>query len=288
MASKDIVVGETYNGLLIQKYLGVTNKRHLWEVRCSCGRVKPPMRKDSILKSKGKCLCKKTPEGFMDLSGKVFNKLRVVSLSHTSKGQSHWNVVCDCGRCYTSRRDSLQRNIDGCGRHIRPHQHLDNNITVVDVSTETHPNTFTKVNTDKFYEYMCEGGWWAVSYAGEDAYVQGSYNKTPCCIHQLISGSFWEEDVVTDHINGDTLDNTTENLRITDKQGNAKNRKVPKNNTSGYQGISELPNGKYRAYVTVNDIQKGLGTYLNIEDAIKARGSGLKFYGFHENHDRKT
>lgn len=289
MSSEDIKIGSNYNGLVVEKYIGVENKRHLWQVRCSCGELKAPMRKDSILKSKGKCICSKTPEGYLDLTGKVFNKLSVKSLAYIKKQHSHWNVVCQCGREYVARRDSLQINIDGCGRHIRPHNHNEDGTTTVDISTDRHPEVFTVVDTEDFYTYMQDAGWWALRYQEDgDIYVQGIYAKQQWCVHQLISGSNLIEGAVTDHINGKTLDNRRSNLRVTDIKGNSKNRRVASNNTSGYQGISELPNGKYRAYVTSDGVQISLGTYENIGDAKEARKEGLVLYDFHENHDRKT
>lgn len=284
---KDICIGHTYNGLTVERYLGVINKRSLWEVRCHCGELKSPMRKDNILKSKGKCVCRKTEEGYFDLTGQKFNKLEVISLDKIDNKRSYWNVRCDCGRVYSTRGDVLKKNKDGCGRHIRPHVYNGDGTVTVDVSTSTHKNVHTLVDEEDFYEYMRDTGWWALKHPeSSDYYVQGFYKGKQCCIHQLISGSYFIEDGVTDHISGNTLDNRKCNLRITDMQGNAKNRRVPRNNSSGYQGISELANGKFRTYVTVDGIQKFLGTYENIEDAIEARKHGLNIYDFHENHDR--
>lgn len=286
--ARKIVVGGNYNGLVVEEDLGVVGKRRLWKVRCPCGKIKPPMRGDSILKSKGKCMCSMTKEGYLDLSGKVFNKLEVLSLSEIKDNHSFWNVLCECGREYISRRDSLQRNVDGCGRHIRPHVHNGNGTTTVDVSTDKHPEVYTLVNTEDFYKYMTQAGWWAITYKeGGDTYVQGSYQGVQCSIHQLITGSNLKKGGVTDHINGNTLDNRRHNLRATDIQGNSKNRRVPSNNTSGYQGISSLPNGKYRAYITVDGVQIGLGTHTDLSSAISARKEALQKYGFHKNHDRK-
>lgn len=286
--SKKIIIGGNYNGLIVEEYLGVINGRGLWKVRCPCGEIKSPMRSDNILKSKAKCMCSMTKEGYLDLTGKTFNKLKVVSLSEIKERHSFWNVICVCGREYVSRRDSLQINVDGCGRHIRPHVHNPDGTTTVDISTDKHKNVYTLVDTDDFEKFMTQSGWWAITYKeGRDIYAQGTYNGVQYGLQQLISGSYLNKGSIADHISGDTLDNRSCNLRCTDHKGNAKNRRVPSNNTSGYQGISMLPNGKYRAYVTVDGLQIGLGTYDEINLAIAARKCGTQRYGFHKNHDRK-
>ena len=56
--------------------------------------------------------------------------------------------------------------------------------------------------------------------------------------HRLIMGCTCGDDTVVDHINHDTLDNRKCNLRITTKQGNARNRSRTIRSTTGYKGVS--------------------------------------------------
>ena len=46
---------------------------------------------------------------------------------------------------------------------------------------------------------------------------------------------------------------------------------LQKNNTTGYNGVYRNANGTYRTYIQVNYKPIYLGTFSNIEDAIKAR-----------------
>lgn len=72
---------------------------------------------------------------------------------------------------------------------------------------------------------------------------------------------------IVDHINGNTLDNRKINLRITDVEGNSLNRKLNKNNTSGYRGVILLPNGKYMAQMRIRGDLVNLGTFETSNEA---------------------
>ncbi len=56
-----------------------------------------------------------------------------------------------------------------------------------------------------------------------------------------------------DHINGDRLDNRRHNLRFVTLQQNLANRKVFKNNKSGFKGVGfDKHSGKWRARISHN------------------------------------
>jgi len=75
-----------------------------------------------------------------------------------------------------------------------------------------------------------------------------------------------------DHIDGDKLNNSVENLRITNGNGNQHNRK----NTKGYYFNKQK--NKYQAQIMVNGKNQNLKCYDNKEDAGQAYSNAKKIH----------
>lgn len=94
-------------------------------------------------------------------------------------------------------------------------------------------------------------------------------------VHRLIAIAFIanpENKPFIDHINNDRLDNRIENLRWATNQENTFNSQISKNNTSGIKGVSyNKRDKKWIARITINGKVIHIGSFLNKEDAIKAR-----------------
>ena len=76
--------------------------------------------------------------------------------------------------------------------------------------------------------------------------------------------------MVIDHIDGDPLNNAIANLRLCTPKENSRNSITPKNNTSGFKGVSVMKNGRFRAYISVDRRQVHLGIFDTAEDAFAA------------------
>lgn len=80
-----------------------------------------------------------------------------------------------------------------------------------------------------------------------------------------------------DHINGNTLDNRSRNLRVCTHQQNQCNQPLQKNNSSGVTGVSYYrPRRKYRARIKVCQHDIHLGYYDTFLEAVQARNFGMK------------
>ena len=84
-----------------------------------------------------------------------------------------------------------------------------------------------------------------------------------------------------DHIDRNQLNNRKCNLRQATHRENTRNISKPKNNTSGFIGVSlNRKNGKWKARISIDHKEIGLGHYYDKDDAIKARlRAELKYFG---------
>lgn len=92
--------------------------------------------------------------------------------------------------------------------------------------------------------------------------------------------------MVTDHINGNTLDNQRHNLRNVTRQQNGQNRKgPPKHNTSGFRGVIRKPHcplKPWQARISCPKTKKriSLGQYATAEEAGQVVAEARKCYGY--------
>ena len=91
---------------------------------------------------------------------------------------------------------------------------------------------------------------------------------------------------VVDHADGNSLNNSVENLRAATISQNATNCKTPVTNTSGRKGVYlHKLTGKWQASIRAEDKLKHLGLFEKFEDAVKARETAEeKYHGTFKRH----
>jgi hypothetical protein len=101
-------------------------------------------------------------------------------------------------------------------------------------------------------------------YAHRGAYHNGK--RSSQTLHQFITGY-----ALTDHINGNGLDNRRSNLREATISQNGHNRRRDRDSSSGYKGVSwHARSGKWQVLIRANGPQKFLGYYVTAEEAARA------------------
>ena len=105
-------------------------------------------------------------------------------------------------------------------------------------------------------------------------------------IWKMFHGTISEK-MQIDHIDGNTLNNKIENLRIVNNSDNQKNCPTRKDNKSGFRGVFWKDRIKrWECYITSNGTRYYLGVYKEKKDAIERRLKAEKEHGFHFNHGR--
>lgn len=107
----------------------------------------------------------------------------------------------------------------------------------------------------------------------KDGYIQISILQGKYLAHRVVWCKYYGSwpDGEIDHINGIKTDNKVSNLRIADTNIQVQNRGLNKNNSSGYRGVFQKDNGRWRAKITKNYKVYSLGTYDTFEQALEAR-----------------
>lgn len=138
----------------------------------------------------------------------------------------------------------------------------------------------TKVD-DEDFDSLNKFKWWfgPGGYAVRQVHI-GKRNGGKCeniFMHQSIMGA--RKELTVDHINGDKLNNTRENLRFATQSQNSVNRVVV--NPSGYRGVQfDKVTKKWKAKITKDYKQYALGSYETKEEAAKAYDkSAIELYG---------
>jgi hypothetical protein len=124
---------------------------------------------------------------------------------------------------------------------------------------------------DDVYEKICLDSWFITKnrngrtgYAAKSIWTTGGNKRV--YLHRLIAEA--DDGSVVDHINGNTLDNRRENLRVVDASINEQNKKP--------YGESDLKGvhfnkyaGKWQSKITKDGKQRHLGYFESKEDAAR-------------------
>jgi hypothetical protein len=115
-------------------------------------------------------------------------------------------------------------------------------------------------------------------------YLMGTFEGAPIKAHHAAWMIYYGENPPPqiDHDDGDGSNNRIANLNASGPSDNAKNRKTPRNNTSGRIGVYPK-GGRWGAKIgTVH-----LGTFETLEEAAAARAAAEKMKQYHPNHGRQ-
>ena len=142
---------------------------------------------------------------------------------------------------------------------------------------------YSAIVDDADYEWLSRWNWYAdvrphTVYVARNARKRSGGKKVR--MQRQILGAKPKE--LTDHINGNGLDNRRSNLRVCSHVQSVRNRRLPKNNTSGYLGVSfDKRSGRWRATIIIESSKYlALGTFCDpLEAARTYDKAAIRYHG---------
>lgn len=118
---------------------------------------------------------------------------------------------------------------------------------------------------DEDYRIVCGYAWHAVrdknTYYARTT-IRLDRKPKALSMHRLIMGLNFGDKRQVDHVNGNGLDNTRKNLRVVTSRQNNMNRRVRRNTTSNYKGVSwDQRTKKWRVTITINQRSRDIGFF---------------------------
>ena len=138
----------------------------------------------------------------------------------------------------------------------------------IDISTKTHPNTFTLVDNEDF-RWLNQRKWraakhWKSLIVVRTELVDG--HKATIRIHREILKT--PPHLETDHKNHNTLDNQRSNLRVCTHAQNIHNQQARDGSLSKYKGVSKR-DSRWFAQIGYKGMVRKLGFFNVEEDAAR-------------------
>lgn len=232
--------------------------------------------------------------------GQTYGKLTIVDYygyrDDVKTTSSYWIARCDCGsekEIIATLYDIKNKRIASCGclkdeynkkysqyngaKRKKYNEFIEKDDYYVGVSS----NGVFLFDKDDYEKVLAINRYWSINNIG---YVLCKIQGKEYQLHRYLMGlGFYNphDDIIVDHINGDTLDNRKTNLRIIHRKHNAKNCALYSNNTSGYKGVSWLRHlNKWQADIQVNKQSIYLGVYDDLDEAVEVRKAAeIKYFG---------
>lgn len=275
------LTGQRFGRLVVkERALNTSSGKTCWICLCDCGSQKIVVGNDLKSGKTKSCGCARD-NIFQDLTNQRFGKLVVQKRYsvNTKSGAPQWICKCDCGQTTIVSGHNLREGKTkscGCSRKgiNATHGFTRNNFRekLYSVWEGIHQRCDNPHN--KAYH----------NYGGRGIKMCSEWRESYPRFREWAYQNGYAEGLQIDRINNDG-NYEPSNCRFVSPTANAQNRRVPKNNTSGYSGIEYRPKQHdYRVVISVGGVHQHVGLYASLEEAVAARKEAeLKYWGYIKN-----
>lgn len=184
------LTGKVYGKLTVVEFKGLAKNRSAkWLCRCECGKEKV-IAGDALKRGATKsCGCVYYPKT-KDLTGKVFGRLTVVSLSHIDTNQrlSMWLCQCECGNTRVVRGTSLtSKHTISCGCLKIETSRETKNFTGKKFGRLTVLREVKRKGKKHYLACKCDCG--KIKVVDKDSLTQGTTKSCGCLFKEAMTGS---------------------------------------------------------------------------------------------------
>ncbi len=131
---------------------------------------------------------------------------------------------------------------------------------------------------DEDYEYLNKFLWKIIKKRTEYNHPYSTHYGRIVRPHRLIL-NLTNPKIIVDHVNGNSLDNRKENLRICSNKENSRNVGKRKGRyTSRYKGVNQNNSGNWLARITTDKGRLNLGTFKSEVEAAEAYNKAATKY----------
>lgn len=181
-----------------------------------------------------------------------------------------WRCLCECGNQVAPLEYNLRKgNSKSCGDCGKNAYHPCPDGKTVQVTSTNGFSFFI----DKSDVPLVKTKKWHV--AKSQMGVQSVIASDRTYLHHLLLGN--HKGMEVDHIDGNRMNNSRENLRVCTHQQNQCNQPLQRNNTSGVAGVRYYSaRKKFVARIKVSQLDLHLGYYPTLLEATQARNEGMR------------
>lgn len=245
---------------VIQKTEQTRNGYYVWRCRCDCGGEifanTKQLRRGTI--SDCGCRPKETARrGAVaeDLTGRRFGRLTVIKRAENRGGRTCWECRCDCGTLrMVTAHDLKAGKVKSCGCLVR--EQRANRVDLTGRRFGRLKVLYTTGRTNEkgsiIWHCVCDCG--NELDLSENALVHGNYQSCGCLKKENQKEVFKRL-----HFQDGTC------IELLEK------RKFRCDNTSGFRGVYQMKNGRFRVNIGFKKKRYYIGSFDSYEDAVQAR-----------------